>query len=253
VQIEQIRKCVADGADGVIVSAIKYDGVNDLVAELQAKKIPVIDMINGMSSDKISAKSVAAFYDVGYQAGRYIGKRHNKAGRKIRVAWFPGPKDAGWVKVGDAGFRAALKGTNIEIVATRYGDTGKSTQGKLVEEVLKQDKNLDYIVGTSVTAEAAIKLVRKHGFSKRTKIVAYYFSPGVFRGIKRGKILGAPTDSPAIQGRIALDQMVRILERKPYLKHVGPKILVFDQQNIDNFDQSTTLPPRGFRATFDVN
>ena len=49
-QISQIEDCVAAGAQGVVIGAISYDGLNNLVTEIKGKNIPVIDVINGMSS-----------------------------------------------------------------------------------------------------------------------------------------------------------------------------------------------------------
>ena len=75
----------------------------------------------------------------------------------------------------------------------------------------------------------------------------------VYREIKRGHLLGAPTDSPVIQGRIAVDQLVRILENRPFMKQVGPRIQVIDRGNINTFDRATSLAPGGFRTTYSVN
>ena len=171
----------------------------------------------------------------------------------MKVAWFPGPEDAGWVQAGDKGFREAVESGAIEIVATRYGDTGKTVQGKLVEEVLDKHPDIDYIVGTAVTAEAAPSILRKRKLSKKIQIVAYYFTPGVYRAIRRGQVLGAPTDSAVIQGCIAVDQVVRILEKKDYMKHVGPKLQVIDGSNVNTFERNTSLAPNGFRSTYTVN
>ena len=49
-QISQIEDCVAGGADAVVIGAISFDGLNNLVSEIRGKGIPVIDVINGMSS-----------------------------------------------------------------------------------------------------------------------------------------------------------------------------------------------------------
>lgn len=253
VQLAQIKKAVAAGTDGVIIGAISYDGLNDLVNEIRTKGVPVVDVINGMSTKMVSAKSLVSFGEMGFKAGEYIVGMHPQKGKKVGVAWFPGPQDAGWVKAGDKGFRMAVANSSIEIVATRYGDTGKKVQAQLLEEVLRANSDIDYVVGTAVTAEAAVKVLRKIGIEKRIKIMAYYLTPGVYRGIKRGKILAAPTDSAVIQGRISMDQIVRILEKKKYLKHVGPKLHVIDQSNVDSFDQSTSLAPAGFRPTYTVN
>jgi protein TorT len=252
-QIKQIEDCLADGSDALIVSAIDFDKLNPALEQAHSKGVPVIDLINGVSFPQVAAKSLGDFYDNGFAVGRYLVERHEDSSHPVTVLWFPGPKGAGWVHRGEKGFNDALEGSNIEILVTSYGDTGKKAQGELVEEALDAHPNVDYIVGTAVTAEAAVDIVRRKGLKGRSGILAYYFGPGVYRGIKRGTIIAAPSDLPAIQARIALDQAVRILEGKPYLKHVGPEVGVIDRESLKDFDLSTTLPPKGFKATFDVN
>jgi protein TorT len=252
-QISQIEDCVARGSDAVVIGAISYDGLNNLVKEIRSKGIPVIDVINGMSSPELSAKSLVSFGEMGYKAGEHIAKLHPKGSEPVKVAWFPGPPGAGWVEAGNKGFQEAVAGSAIEVVETKYGDTGKEVQSKLVEDTLEAHPDISYVVGTAVTAEAAISLLRSRGLSDKVKIMSYYFTPGVYRGIKRGQILAAPTDSAVIQGRVAIDQAVRILEGKPYEKHVGPALYVIDSNNIDTFDRGSSLAPDDFKPTFTVN
>jgi protein TorT len=122
-----------------------------------------------------------------------------------------------------------------------------------VEDTLEAFPNeIDYIVGTAVTAEAATGSIRSRGLDGKIKILSYYFTPGVYQGIKRNRILAAPTDSAVIQGRVAIDQAVRILEGKPYTKHVGPKLYVIDSSNINSFDRDSSLAPDNFKPTFIV-
>ncbi len=252
-QISQIEDCVSRGSDAVVIGAISYDGLNNLVKEIAGKGIPVIDVINGMSSKDISAKSLVSFGEMGYKAGEYIAKMHPKGSPPVKVAWFPGPPGAGWVEAGNKGFQEAVADSAIEVVETKYGDTGKEVQLKLVEDVLEAHPDIKYIVGTAVTAEAAVGLLRSRGLAGKIKLMSYYFTPGVYRGIKRGQILAAPTDSAVIQGRVAIDQAVRILEGKDYIKHAGPKLYVIDSKNIDTFDRATSLAPDGFKPTFTVD
>jgi len=251
-QISQIEDCVAAGAQGVVIGAISLDGLNNLVSELKGKGIPVIDVINGMSSKDIAAKSLVSFGEMGAKAGEYLAKLHPKGSGKVKVAWFPGPPGAGWVEAGNQGFANAVKDSDIEIVDTKYGDTGKEIQLKLVEDVLEANPDISYIAGTSPTAEAAVGLLRDRGLQDKIKVIAYYFTPPVYEGIKAGRILAAPTDSAVIQGRIAIDQMVRILEKKPYEKHVGPALYVIDKTNVKSFDKDSSLAPDSFKPTFRV-
>ncbi len=252
-QRRQIVECMERGADGLIVSAISADGVNDLVARYVDQGKPVIDLINGLSSPRITARAAADFWDMGNRAADYLRKRHTSDDKLVRVAWFPGPSGAAWVGAGDSGFRDGIKDSSVKIVAAAGGDTGRATQGKLIEEALRTLRELDYVAGTAVTAEAAVPILRKRGLTKRIGVLAYYYGPGVHRGISRGQVLAAPTDRQAILARIAVDQVVRALEGKPFLKHVAAKVIVVDRANLRRFDTSSTLPPRGFRPIFSVN
>ena len=251
-QISQIEDCVSAGADAVIIGAISFDGLNNLVGEIRAKDIPVIDVINGMSSDELSAKSLVSFGEMGAKAGQFLARLHPEGGEAAKAAWFPGPAGAGWVEAGNAGFAGAIEGSAVNLVDTRYGDTGKEIQAKLVEDTLEAHPDLGYVVGTAVTAEAAVPILRSRGLTDQVKVISYYYTPGVDRGIARGQVLAAPTDSPVIQGRIAVDQAVRILEGEDHARHVGPALYVVTQENHGEFDSSSTLAPDGFRPIFTV-
>ena len=252
-QISQIEDCVSQGAQAVDIGAISFDGLNETVKRLHEKNIPVIDVINGMSSKDISAKSLVSFETMGYKAGEYIAKLHPKGSAETEVAWFPGPPGAGWVEAGNKGFNDAIKDSALKNVATKYGDTGKEVQLKLVEDVLQANPNIKYIAGTSPTTEAAVQLLRERNLSDKIKVIAYYFTPGVYENIKAGRVLAAPTDSDVVQGRVSIDQAVRILEGKPYSKHNGPKIYVIDKSNINSFDYASSLAPADWKPVFTVN
>jgi len=142
------------------------------VAEIRKKNVPVIDVINGMSSPELSAKSLVSFGEMGAKAGEFLAKRHPAGSPKVKVGWFPGPAGAGWVEAGNKGFLDAIKGSAIEVVETKYGDTGKEVQSKLVEDTLEAHPDIAYIVGTAVTAEAAIPIVRTRGLQDKVKIVS---------------------------------------------------------------------------------
>jgi len=258
IQVRQIQDCIDKRADGVILAANTHDGLNPLIAELHKRKIPVIDLINGISSPFISAHSRVSYNDVGYVIGKYVADHFasNTLDFKLKqqnIAWFPGPENAGWVQDGSRGFFRGINNKNISILTTRYGNTDRKTQTRLVNEVLDEYPQTDILVGTAVTAETAVTIARKRGISSKLEIIAYYFTPGIYRGIKRGQIKAAPSDSPVIQARIAMDQIIRILENKPYEKFVSPKIQLIDRMNVNIFDRRTTLAPSGFRPTFVVN
>ena len=200
------RTASSNGAQAVIIGAISFDGLNNLVKRNRRKKnIPVIDVINGMSSPDLSAKSLVSFETMGYKAGEYIAKLHPAGfGRGRRSAWFPGPPGAGWVEAGNKGFLDAIKGSALEVVDTKYGDTGKEVQLKLVEDVLQANPNIKYIAGTSPTTEAAVQLAARAqpvGQDQGHRLLLH--ARASTRTSRPRRVMAAPTDSAVVQGRVS--------------------------------------------------
>jgi protein TorT len=251
-QVSQIEDCVSRGANAVVIGAISGDGLNNLIKSIAAKNVPVIDLVNGINSPDIAAKSLVSFYTMGQSAGQYLAAKHPAGSPAVKVGWFPGPAGAAWVEAAHKGFMDAVKGSALTVLDPKYGDTGKEAQSKLVEDVLQANPDVSYVAGTAVTAEAAVGIVRSRNLDKKVKLMSFYMTPGVYEGIQKGRILAAPADSMVIQGRIAIDQAVRILEGKEFIKHVGPKIFVVDEKNIKTVKLEDILPPTSFKPVFSV-
>jgi periplasmic protein TorT len=251
-EISQIEDCVAGGAQAVIFGAISTEGLNNLLVELHKKNVPTVELVTGTTSPYVGAKSMVSFEEMGRKTGEFMAKLHPAGSPPVKIAWFPGPAGAGWVETGNKGFLDAVKGSAVQVVDVKYGDTGKEIQAKLVEDVLQAHPDLDYIVGTAVTAEGAIPILRSQGLTDKIKVVAYYYGPGIDKAIRSGAVLAAPTDSPVIQGRVSLDQAVRLVEGNIQYKQVGPVIQVISKDNIKDFDAETTLAPNGFKPVFAV-
>lgn len=249
-QKAQIADCTKS-ADALIVGTVSYDGLTPLLTSL-SEHMPVIAAVNDIDSSGVEAKSGVSWVSMGEAIGQYFAKLHPKGSPKVEVAWFPGPKGAGWVGFVEEGFRRAMAESSAEIVAVKWGDTGFEAQLLLLEEILEEHPGVDYIIGSAVTADAAVSLLRAKNLTGKIGILADYFTHGTFRAIKRGKVLAAPTDSPVLQGKLAIDQAVHALEGTLTLKHAGPAIQIIDGQNINAVDINDSLAPAWFRPTFSV-
>lgn len=250
-QIAQIKACIASGADALIVGTVSMDGLTPTLVEI-ARSIPVIAAVNDIADAGITAKSGVSWREMGRAAAEVIAQSHPKGSAAVRLAWFPGTKGAGWVRFVEEGFRDGLADSSAEIIAVKYGDTGREIQLNLVEEVLDAFPDIDYLVGSGPMAEAAVSILRERGLADRIGIVSDYMTPAVLRGIKRGKILAAPDDFPVMQGKLAIEQAVRALQGSLTVRHAGPRIKTITAANVAMMDQDGTVAPASFIPVFDL-
>lgn len=250
-QRQQIETCTEEsaGVDALILGAVSFEGLTDTVVEIAAR-MPVLATVNDIRDDGITAKSGVSWHTMGEVTGAYLAARHPKGTPHVTVAWFPGPKGAGWVDFNETGFRQGLADSAVDVVVSKWGDTGKEIQRNLVQEALESHPDVDYLVGNALMAEAAISTLRNRRLEHRVRIISSYLTPAVYRGIRRSRILAAPTDAPVVQGRLSINQAVQILEGRPFVKHAGPEIRMVDQQNWSSLAISDSLAPPTFLPTF---
>lgn len=251
-QISQVENCVAGGAQAVVLAAISQDGMRNLLADLKQKNIPVVDAFNGIISDDVGARVLTIPRDEGERTGRYLAEKHPAGSPAVKVAWLPGPAGAGWVDLFNNGFLDGIKGSAVEIIETKYGDTSKEVQARLIEDLLQTHKDIDYIAGTAVTAEAAVSVLRARDLINKVKIVSVYMTPGVLQYLSGGLIEASGASPVVLVGRMAVDQAVRLLENKVEMKHIGPVGNVYTNANVGALDTETVLAPTGFRPVFSV-
>jgi protein TorT len=250
-QIDQLRGCASDEFDAVILGAVSYDGLTPVVQEIARVK-PVIAAVNDIDDRGITAKASVPWAGMGAAAGRFIAARHPPGSTPVTVAWFPGPAGAGWVTFVEAGFHAAIAESAARIVATRFGDTGLEQQVLLVEEVLDDLPTIGYLAGSGPMAEAAVSILRARGLTGQVNIVSTYLSHAVYRGMKRGRILAAPTDFPVMQGRLSVELAVRALENSLIIAHAGPPILIVTSETLDATVIDGSLAPASFVPVFSL-
>lgn len=247
-QIEQVEDCAASGADALIVGTVSWDGLTPVLRRI-SQRIPVIAAVNDIAPEGIAAKSSVSWREMGAAAGRVLAERHPRGSPPVDVAWFPGPEGAGWVRFVEEGFRAAIAGSSARVVAVKHGDTGREEQVLLIEEVLDEVEHIDYLVGSGPMAEAAVSILRSRGRGG-IGVISDYMTHAVHRGIRRGRIIAAPSDFPVMQGRLAVELAVRAIEGKLVLRHAGPRIVTVTADNIGDYDAANTLAPADFAPVF---
>lgn len=251
-QWQQVQECISWQADAILLGTVSYRTINERLSGLNSD-IPLFGLVNNLSPDGLAARTGVPWYRMGFLSGQFLAERHPSRSGAISIAWFPGPEHKGGTPEAEQGLRDALQGTAVNIVASAHGDNDRNVQRTLVQQVLDQYPDIDYLVGSAVMAEVAVNELRRRGMDKPPQIISHYLSHGVYRGLKRGRILAANSDQMVLQGRIAVDQAVRFLQGEQTGQDIGPGIIRLTPDNLNRYPPSESLSPAGFKPVYRVN
>ena len=253
-QVTQMEDCITQGFDAIVLGAISAKGLCTQIASAIDAGIPVVDFINGTDCPEsegspLFSHALVSFHDLAVTTAEYLIE-HSEGGDR-HVGFFPGPEGAGWSDAAVEGFNNTIEGTNVSVSVTRRADPGLDTQLALIEDSLKAYPDINTIVGVDIAAEAGVVAGRNAGVQDSVDVFAFHIIPGVFDAILAGDAVGSPTDYTTVQGRMAVDQAIRMLEgqtlRSPTAGPI-PEMVTID--NAETLEYTLMFAPRDFQATF---
>lgn len=246
--------------DGILLTSVDYKKMDPFVKQVSDVGIPVVALINDIHAPTIGAKIFAPFFDIGYRLGQYVLK--DSADKPIKIAFFPGPESSEWAPATYNGFTAAISklrpgGKEITLLEPLYGDTRPDVQMLRLNTLNhKKHHNIDYIIGNAVAAVAAADYLKEHdNIHPGARILSTYITTTVYEQIKNGLIMAAPSDQTISQCKIALDMVVKILNKEepgkdfPFL--ALPVISLITRDNIDQFSYESLFGEKNFTPVFD--
>ncbi len=255
-QLSQYDDAVAMGADAIIVGVISEAGMNKKIKEGKAKGILNISSINPTFEAPFDARVQNSLPTMGMASAKGACEYY-KARDKVRVVQLPGPAGSGWAE----GFaKEFAKGVEkcapgkFEFLEEKYGDTGKSIQLKLVEDVLQAYDNVDLLHGNTPMCEVAVKAIREMGLSDKIKVSASYDSEDLMPAIKRGDCIGMVAEFNNMIARVSMDVTVRLLEKEPhgFSSVLGPYTFAINKTNVNTVPWSLSYAPKGWKPVYKV-
>lgn len=252
-QLQKMDEAIAARYDAIVVSPISMTANNLSIAKARAAGIPVLELANDSRSEELAVKVTTSLRSMGMEATRWAIRDARQRGLKtINIALLPGPMGAGWVKGEVDGTRIAAQEAPIEvnILDIRYGDSERGLQAQLTGRILnKHGARLDYILGCTGCAPAALAPIKAARLNDKIRVVAYDLT-GEIAQLIRSKEISAAADTKGVsQARVAINAAVNLLEgrarEQPHTILV--KLGMLDQQNLANYPFDTSIAPEGYR------
>lgn len=251
-QLRKMDEAVAAKYDAIVISPLSLTANNSSIAGAHARGIPIFELANDSTSDDLTIKVTTSLKSMGVDATKWLIRDAQKRGLKsVNIALLPGPADAGWVKGEVEGTREAVAkaAIKINIVDIKYGDSDRIGQSQLAAQLLAEHgKSLDYILGCTGCAPAAIFPVKEAGLSGKIKIIAYDLTREIAGLIRKGEIVASVDTKGVSQARVAIGTVVNFLEKRT--KEVPHTILIklglVDQSTYSAYKFDTSTAPEGY-------
>jgi protein TorT len=247
-------EAIAARYDAIVISPISLTANNPSIARARAAGIPVLELANDSRSEELNLKVTTSLRGMGMEATRWVIRDAQQRGLKsINIALLPGPLGAGWVKGEVDGTRIAAQEAPIEvnILDIRYGDSERGLQSQLAGRILNKHGNrLDYILGCTGCAPAALAPLKEAGLSGKIRVVAYDLTGEIAQLIRSKDIYAAADTKGVSQARVVINAAVNVLEGrgKEFPHTILVNLGMVDQHNLSTYPFDTSIAPDGYKV-----
>lgn len=251
-QLRKMDEVIEAKYDAIVISPISQTANNASIAKARARGIPVFEMANDSTSDDLTVKVTSSLKGMGVDTTEWVIQDAQKRGLKsINIGLLPGPADAGWVMGEVAGTRDAAKKSpvKINIIDIKYGDSDLIGQSRLAEQLLAEHgKKLDYILGCTDCAPAAILPLKAAGLNEKIRIVAYGLTREMIAHIRHGEVFAATDVKGVSQARVVINAAVNYLEGRMVSRPhtILIKLGMVDRNNYASYDYDISTAPAGY-------
>lgn len=251
-QLRDMNQAVAAKYDAIVVSPISLSGDNVAIEQARRAGIPVFELANDSTSHDLVSKVTTSMTDMGVNAARWmVADAQTRKLKTVTVALLPGPAHAGWVQGEVNGTLQAIRQSpvSVRVVAIRYGDSDRVIQTQLAAQVLAQyGRHLDYILGCTGCAPAAVLPIREAHLDSRIRVIAYDLTDEIAVMLRRGEIVAAGDTKGVSQARIVTDLVVDYLEKRR--RHLPDTVLVslgmVDARHVGAYLMGASIAPQNY-------
>ena len=231
-----VQDMVTVGVSGIAISPKDPANQTDMLNQAAAK-------VNLVTQDSDAPQSNRACYigtnnyEAGVAAGELLKKTLPNGGK---IMLFVGTLDAQNAQDRKKGIEDTLKGTGIEIVATRTDETDRVKAKANAQDALVTIPDLACLVGLwSYNGPAILNGVRDSGKLGQVKVVCFDEEDETLRGVKEGNIVGTIVQQPFEFGYQSVKLLVALAKGDksvvPPNKQIYIPVKTITQDTVDAF------------------
>jgi ribose transport system substrate-binding protein len=228
---------VAAGVAAIMVSAVDPKSSTEALNRI-GSQVPLFTTDSDAPDTNRVAYIGSSNTDAGMQAGEIAKKALPEGGKCIGFVGLPGADNA---RERIDGMKAALAGSNVELIDVRGDDIDMTRAKRNVEDALAANPDIDCMVGFySYNPPRIYEVLKDSGKLGEIAIVAFDEDPITLGGVREGTIAGTVVQQPYEWGYQGMKLMAAVLEGDmsgiPENKLVIVPTAIIDASNVDDFE-----------------
>lgn len=228
---------VAAGVSAIMVSAVDPKSSTEALNRI-GSQVPLFTTDSDAPDTNRVAYIGSSNTDAGKQAGEIAKKAMPDGGKCIGFVGLLGADNA---RERIDGMKAALEGSNVELIDVRGDDIDMTRAKRNVEDALAANPDIDCMVGFySYNPPRIYEVLKESGKLGEIAVVAFDEDPITLGGVREGTIAGTVVQQPFEWGYQGMKLMAAVLEGDmsgiPENKLVIVPTAIIDASNVDAFE-----------------
>jgi ribose transport system substrate-binding protein len=228
---------VAAGVSAIMVSAVDPKSSTEALNRV-GSQVPLFTTDSDAPDTNRVAYIGSSNTDAGMQAGEIAKKAMPDGGKCIGFVGLLGADNA---RERIDGMKAALQGSNVELIDVRGDDIDMTRAKRNVEDALAANPDIDCMVGFySYNPPRIYEVLKEAGKLGEITVVAFDEDPITLGGVREGTIAGTVVQQPYEWGYQGMKLMAAYLEGDmsmiPENKLVIVPTAIIDKDNVDAFE-----------------
>ncbi|GAA0484976.1 ABC transporter substrate-binding protein [Salinibacillus aidingensis] len=187
-QANNVDDLIAQGVDAIVMLPIESEALSPAGQKIADEGIPLVVVDRELTNDAADVLVKGDNTGIGENAGEYFVEQLNGSGKVVEIA---GPSNSVTQQRSD-GFRQAIEGSDIEIIASQSGEFSKETSLQVMENILTAQPEIDAVyTQDDGMALGVIQAIKEAGREDIQFVTGAAGSKEVYENIKEDGLISA--------------------------------------------------------------
>ena len=237
-QSQTVDNFTSQGVDGIILAPLDAEALKAPAKEAMAKGIKMIIVDSDLRGADTESFIATDNEKAGYMGGERLAKALGGKGKVIMLRYAEGSAST---EAREKGFLAAAKAGGLEVVSeNQHGGATRESAQTASESLLQTVKQGDGLSIQGIfcpnesTAFGMMRALQNAKLMGKVKFVGFDSSKELLEGVASGDIEGLVLQNPSNMGKLAVENMVKVLKGEKIEKRIDTGATLVDKANLES-------------------